>query len=245
MSATRKFLWSRRNRGSRPARRNDDLPTPDGPRITNRLSTPVARMPRSASKPRRICGSRPKNTAASASSIDCHPRYGTRFESFSGGHGKYSAPIPASRSPRSSRARPSALKTTGSPSSEVTVICSPWPSANRSQICHSRMRSPWAAGSIRAQKTRLFRDSASRASATHSPDFSQSGEIRHITASQRSTARASSDFQRTPGANPIRGLTSRKISPFRLGSASVSHWNTACAAELSRLEWLRNTRYIS
>ena len=79
MSATRKFLWSRRNRGSRPARRNDDLPTPDGPRITNRLSTPVARMPRSASKPRRICGSRPKNTAASASSIDCHPRYGARL----------------------------------------------------------------------------------------------------------------------------------------------------------------------
>ena len=161
------------SRGSRPARKNDDLPTPDGPRITNRLSTPVARMPRSASRPRRIWASRPKNTAASASSIDCHPRYGVRFGSCSGGHGKYSAPIPASRRPRSSRASPSALKTTGSPSSDATVISSPWPSVNRSQICHSRTRSPLASGLIRAQKTRLFRDSASRASATHSPDSSQ------------------------------------------------------------------------
>ena len=79
---------SRRSLGSSPARRNDDLPAPDGPRITNSDSTPLVRMPRSTSRPRRIWASRPKNTAASASSSGAHPRYGARSGSPGGGQGK-------------------------------------------------------------------------------------------------------------------------------------------------------------
>ena len=98
MGSGRKRRSSRRSRGSSPARRNDDFPAPDGPRITNSDSTPEVRIPRSTSRPRRIWASRPKNTAASASSSGAHPRYGARSGSPGGGHGKCSAPIPSARS---------------------------------------------------------------------------------------------------------------------------------------------------
>ncbi len=45
MSSGRNVRSSRRSRGSSPARRNDDFPAPDGPRITNSDFTPEARMP--------------------------------------------------------------------------------------------------------------------------------------------------------------------------------------------------------
>ena len=97
MGSGRKRRSSRRSRGSSPARRNDDLPAPDGPRITNRDSTPEVRIPCSTSSPRTIWASRPKNTAASTSSSGAHPRYGARSGSPGGGHGKCSAPIPSAR----------------------------------------------------------------------------------------------------------------------------------------------------
>ena len=115
MGSGRNRRSSRRSLGSSPARRNDDFPAPDGPRITNSDSTPEVRIPRSTSRPRRIWASRPKNTAASASSSGAHPRYGARSGSPGGGHGKCSAPIPNARRPSSSRCKPTVSNTTGSP----------------------------------------------------------------------------------------------------------------------------------
>ncbi len=121
MGSGRNRRSSRRSRGSSPARRNDDFPVPDGPRITNSDSTPLVRIPRSTSRPRRIWASRPKNTAASASSSGAHPRYGARSGSPGGGHGKCSAPIPNARRPSSSRCKPSVANTTGCPPSAMST----------------------------------------------------------------------------------------------------------------------------
>ena len=155
MSIGRKRRSSRRSLGSSPARRNDDLPAPDGPRITNSDSTPLVRIPRSTSRPRRIWASRPKNTAASASSSGAHPRYGARSGSPGGGHGKCSAPIPNARRPSSSRCRPSVSNTTGSPPSPISIsVVGPSP-ANRSQRCHSEVMLVSGTGSSRATHDRL------------------------------------------------------------------------------------------
>ena len=54
-------------------------------------------MPRSTSSPRRIWASRPKNTAASASSSGAHPRYGARSGSLGGGQGKCPARCPGAQ----------------------------------------------------------------------------------------------------------------------------------------------------
>ena len=130
---------SRRSRGSSPARRNDDFPAPDGPRITNKDFTPVVRIPCSTSRPPRIWASRPKNTAASASSSGAHPRYGARSGSPGGGHAKCSAPMPRARKASSSRCRATRASKTGSPPSAMSISeVGPW-SGNRSQRCHSEV----------------------------------------------------------------------------------------------------------
>src|ERR1700687_6272342 len=105
MSRIKKLRSSRRSRGNNPARRNDDLPVPEGPNTTNMLASPDLRIPRKPSKPPRIWASRPKNTAASGSSSGSHPRYGARSGSLGGGHTNDSAPIPAPTSPSRSRTR--------------------------------------------------------------------------------------------------------------------------------------------
>ena len=122
----------------------------------SRTATPPreVRIPRSTSRPRRIWASRPKNTAASASSSGAHPRYGARSGSPGGGHGKYSAPIPNARSPSSSRCRPSVANTTGSPPSTMIAVVGPSP-ANRSQRCHSEVMLVSGTGSSRAHHDRL------------------------------------------------------------------------------------------
>ena len=70
----RKLRSSGINRGHSPARKNQDLPAPEAPKMTNRRSTPRSREPRSASSPRTIAASRPKNTAASSGSNAFSPR---------------------------------------------------------------------------------------------------------------------------------------------------------------------------
>ena len=72
---------SRAKRGSKPARRNDDLPVPDGPNTTNNDFVSADLMPRSSSSPCTIGASRPKNTAASTCSNGSQPRYGARSTS--------------------------------------------------------------------------------------------------------------------------------------------------------------------
>ena len=116
---------------------------------------PTVRIPRSTSRPRRIWASRPKNTAASASSSGAHPRYGARSGSPGGGHGKCSAPIPSARRPSSSRCKPSVANTTGSPPSTMSIsVVGPSP-ANRSQRCHSEVMLVSGTGSSRATQDRL------------------------------------------------------------------------------------------
>ena len=160
MGSGRKRRSSRRSRGSSPARRNDDFPAPDGPRMTNIDSTPEVRIPCSTSRPRRIWASRPKNTAASTSSSGAHPRYGARSGSPGGGHGKCSAPIPTARRPSSSRCKPTLSNTTGSPPSAMsTSVVGPW-SGNRSQRCHSEVMLVSGTGSSRAHRMVLCRFSA-------------------------------------------------------------------------------------
>ena len=75
---TVKWSLSRRRRGSKPARRNEDLPAPEAPRITYRRSTPRSRTRRRWSTARTMAASRPKKTAASGSSNADRPRYGER-----------------------------------------------------------------------------------------------------------------------------------------------------------------------
>ena len=161
ISSGRKWRSSRRSLGSSPARRNDDLPAPDGPRITSSDCTPVERIPRRTSRPCTIWASRPKNTAASTSSSGAQPRYGARSGSPGGGHGKCSAPIPNARSASSSRCRPSLASWTGSPPSTLIAVVVVVPSpGNSSQHCHSEVMLVSGTGSSRATRMVLCRFSA-------------------------------------------------------------------------------------
>jgi hypothetical protein len=72
MDKGRKRRSSRRSRGSSPARRNDDFPAPDGPRIR---------------------AAWPTNTAASYSAGGADPGHGARSESPSGGQRKCFTPM--------------------------------------------------------------------------------------------------------------------------------------------------------
>ena len=65
---------SRSSRGQSPARRNDDLPAPEAPRMTSRRGSLRDASPRSASMPRSDIGAAPKNTAASSGSSASSPR---------------------------------------------------------------------------------------------------------------------------------------------------------------------------
>lgn len=177
---------SRRTRGSSPARKNDDFPHPDGPRITSMDCIPEPRIPRNASMPLRIWASRPKNTAASASSSGAHPRYGARPGSSVGGQGKCSAPMPNARRPLRSRCRPSVVNSAGSPSSTAISVVGPPP--NRSQYCHSEVMSQSGTSSSRATTMALFNVSAYRYSVWHSREFAQCADSRQITTSQRALA---------------------------------------------------------
>ena len=56
------------SRGSSPARRKDDLPAPEAPRMTKSCSTSRSRTSRIWSMARTMAASRPKKTAASTSS---------------------------------------------------------------------------------------------------------------------------------------------------------------------------------
>ncbi len=79
MSRIKKLRSSRRSRGNNPARRNDDLPVPDGPNTTNSARQPGFAHPAQIVQTPAGFGRRaPKNTAASGSSSGSHPRYGAR-----------------------------------------------------------------------------------------------------------------------------------------------------------------------
>jgi hypothetical protein len=97
---------------------------PEGPRTKKSDSIPERRIPRSASSPRTICPSRPKNTAASTS---C-----------SGSHRRYRAVARQSAPPRS---RPSAAPGVAA----VLVLPSVPPATPKAQVCckgHHWMPSP-------------------------------------------------------------------------------------------------------
>ena len=108
----RKFRSSRMSRGKRPARRNDDLPAPDAPRMTRSRGGVVSRNPRSRSSASTIGASRPKKMPASSASSGRRPRYGGRFGSLSGGQSKKRASSPAENRPILNRRSPSALNAT-------------------------------------------------------------------------------------------------------------------------------------
>jgi hypothetical protein len=72
--SARKFRSSRARRGSSPARRNDDLPAPEAPRITSRRGGAAIFRPRSRSVASTIGASRPKKTPASTFSSGFRPR---------------------------------------------------------------------------------------------------------------------------------------------------------------------------
>ena len=97
---------SRAKRGSKPARRNDDLPVPDGPNTTNSDFVSASLMPRSSSSPCTIGASRPKNTAASTCSNGSQPRYGARSTSSGGGHTNECALMPVPRMASRNRYKP-------------------------------------------------------------------------------------------------------------------------------------------
>jgi RNA polymerase primary sigma factor len=65
-----KTLW----RGRRPARRNDDLPAPDAPRITSSRGGAASRSPRNRSSASMTGASRPKKMPASSASSGLRPR---------------------------------------------------------------------------------------------------------------------------------------------------------------------------
>ena len=117
---------SRAKRGSKPARRNDDLPVPDGPNTTNSDFVSASLMPRSSSSPCTIGASRPKNTAASTCSNGSQPRYGARSTSSGGGHTNECALMPVPRMASRNRYKP---RWRTSP-----VVRRP----RRSRSCHSR-----------------------------------------------------------------------------------------------------------
>ena len=60
MGSGRNWRSSRRSRGSSPARRNDDLPAPDGPRITNRRLHPRGAHPAQHVQPAQDLGVAPE-----------------------------------------------------------------------------------------------------------------------------------------------------------------------------------------
>ena len=233
----RKRRSSRRSRGSSPARRNDDLPAPDGPRITNSDSTPVVRIPCSTSRPRRIWASRPKNTAASASSSGAQPRYGARSGSPGGGHGKCSAPIPRARKASSSRCKPTAGQHHRLPA--IADLDFGGGAVVGEQVAALPLRGDVGVGHRLQPGDTRWSCSASRHSGTRSctrEEASQCLDSRQITASQRALACCSACFHRSPGRMPVCGSRSRKISSASPGSCSISHALTATAWRLSRLE---------
>ena len=65
---------SRSSLGRRPARRNEDLPAPEAPRIANNRGGAPARSPRSRSMASTIGASRPKKMPASSASCGFRPR---------------------------------------------------------------------------------------------------------------------------------------------------------------------------
>ena len=207
---------SRANRGSKPARRNDDLPVPDGPNTTNSDFVSAGLMPRSSSSPCTIGASRPKNTAASTCSNGSHPRYGARSTSSGGGHTNECALMPVPRIASRNRYNPPVANITGGPPPTSIEVMSLSP--NRSHRCHSEVKSSPADGSRRAHKICLFRFSATRYSVLHSWDASQLRESRQTTASHFALACCSLSFHRSPGRRPTSGSMSRKMSVASGGS---------------------------
>ena len=72
----RNWRSSRSRRGQRPARRKEDFPAPDAPRMTSIRWKPRSRRPRRVFRPSMILASRPKKTAASSTSSGRKPGYG-------------------------------------------------------------------------------------------------------------------------------------------------------------------------
>jgi hypothetical protein len=98
---------SRFSLGRRPARKNDDLPDPEAPRIAINRGGAATLRPRRRSMASTIGASRPKKMPASDASCGFKPRYGGRSGSPSGGQVKNFGSSPAFSSPRFSRDRPS------------------------------------------------------------------------------------------------------------------------------------------
>ena len=120
---TRNWRSSRANRGSRPARRNDDLPAPDAPRMTSNRGGGASCRSRSRSSASMTGASRPKKMPASSASSGNSPRYGVRAGSFAGGQGKYLGSRPDWTSPMRNRSSPSVPNATSAvlPPGSVTV----------------------------------------------------------------------------------------------------------------------------
>jgi hypothetical protein len=185
--------------------------------MTSRRSTPRSRMPRRVSSPRTIAASRPKKTAASCASKALRPRYGARCGSLGGGQGNVEAFSPAFCRPSQSRSSPALEKDTsvsGTIGSWATPKRCRWVPVTRSQSCHSAVISAGrvgrGVGSISTPKIVLPNCLARRNSARHQRESRHAGEIRKSTASQRSAAALSATCQRSPGARPRAGVTSRK-----------------------------------
>ena len=188
MGRGRKRRSSRRSRGSSPARRKDDLPAPDGPRMTSRDSTPEsasrAAHPTRARSGRRGRRTRPRRPP-SAVPIPDTARGPDRPEAATGNA------LP--RFP--GRARPPAV-----------AACRHWPAppvrrhrrCRRSgavtgeQVAPLPFRGDAGVGkrSSRANRMVLFNVSAYRNSAWHSREASQCFDSKQITASQRLLAAA-------------------------------------------------------
>ena len=238
---------SRASRGSRPARRNDDLPAPEAPRITNSRGGARSRRPRSRSVASMIGASRPKKTPASTASSGFEAAIGRSGSvRASGGQREEPriepglAPARASAACRPSSARrrrafPRASR--GRRRGKRSMVLP----AARSTACHVRVSS----AAVRRSGSPVDQDANSLLLSPCASLYSLQAparrepvrrETRKITASQRVACLVQRPLPALAGRDAAIGIEIEEdVVPALLASQSRS----ATARRPSSLEWLR------
>ena len=211
MASGRNRRSSRRSLGSSPARRNDDLPAPDGPRITNSDSTPDACASRAARPGRAESGRRGRRTPPRRPPPAVPtPDTGRGRDRPAAATGNARPQSPARANHPAAAANPTVSNTTGC--AAIGDVHFGGGAVAGEQVAALPLRGDVGVGhrlQPGAQDGLVQVLGVAELGLAFARRFSQCFDSRQITASQRALACCSACFHRSPGRIPVCGSKSK------------------------------------